>query len=254
MAVDVEAVEDRIRAWSTSHNVAALPPEEIWAMMDDVIDDVMDEFDPWFSFSFGVSERDHNRHMNDSQFMPPARYNGALVNDEDIVDESVVPNNQEFLRAVVIPAGLLRPVDVYAGELYEGRELTWIGYDEFKQTYGFTNGFTTDWPTHYTIYGGTFLLGPTPPFDIKIQAFGVYRPTRIVSGGDVNPFVTENDRLLLFGVLNKLVLYNFEEGTRGPVFEREFKKAKDKLLSRTRLSNIRAHRIKSRRAGTLRSD
>lgn len=251
MAQDVQAVEDRIRAWSTSLNSAALPSEEVWAMMDDVIDDVMDEFDPWHAFNFGIRERNENDHNNDSQYIPPARVDGILVTDEDIADGTVVPNNQEYLRAVLLPDNLLRPVDVYVGELQDNNRISWIGYDEFMRQYPFGSPTqTTPNPSHYTIYGKTFLLGPTPQFDIKVQVFGVYRPQRIASGGDTNAFVEESDRLLLFGVLNKLVEYNFEEDTRGGLFEREFEKAKRKLLSRTRLSNIRAHRIKSRRAGT----
>jgi len=253
MAENVEALEARIRSWSTALNSAALPPEEIWAMMDDVIDDVMDEFDPWHSFNFGVSERNALSPMNDTGIIPPARYNGVLAQDSDIMAGTIVPNNQEYLRAILIPEGLRRPVDVYLGELSGGVEMSWIGYDEFHQRYPYaqtSQATTTPTPVHYTIFNGTFLLGPTPTFDVKVQAYGVYRPSKIVSGGDTNQFIRESDRLVMYGVLNKLVQFNFEEDTRGGLFNAEFEKAKRKLLSRTRLSNIRAHRVKSRRAGT----
>ena len=252
MADTVGDIVTRIQGWCIDSD---LEDAELWSLMDEVIDDVMRKSDPWFSFNYAQTARTAANHMNDNDYIPPAYEDGVLAVDADIVSGATVPDNSEYLRALSPPTGLRKPIKVYYGDLADNVELEYVGYEEFEDRYPHnTEGGGVNAPAHWSNYGGAILVGPAPPLATTLSIFGTYRPTRISANADVNPFVEECADLLRYGAMEKLILYNFEEDSgRLNTISRFYRRARTGLVSEGKYRTHRAHRAKSRRAGTRRT-
>ncbi|MHC4302022.1 MAG: phage adaptor protein [Planctomycetota bacterium] len=260
MAVEIVSdLEDRIREWTTNRSTNALSDEYIWDLIDEVIDDIMDEFDPYLSFGGEVVARSSSNHFADESGTPTPSVAGVIVNSTQI-EAGSVPDNTEYLEYIPFPAVLRRPLDVYYGNLYDNNRLSLIGYDEFlyrrtEDGGGFATGVVGGTPTHWAEYGEAFLLYPTPPFATTITARGVVRPAKISSGGDTNPWITEQADLLRYGVMRKLLLYNMAEDDVAGVMmiNTEYERRESAIRKRSKLATYRAKRSKMRKAGTRRT-
>jgi hypothetical protein len=252
MADNVGAIVTRIQEWCIDSDLA---DAELWALMDEVIDDAMRLGNPWFCFNYAQTARTAVNHMNDSDYIPPAYEGGVLAVDADIASGTTVPDNSEYLNAFEPPIGLRKPIHVYYGTLSDNVELKYIGWEEFQERYPHnTDGGGVNDAAHWTGYGGALLVGPTPPLVATLSIYGVYRPLAISANADVNPFVEEAADLLRYGVMEKLIVYNFEEDSgRMNAIGRMLKRARNGLISEGAHRTSRAHRAKSRRAGTRRT-
>jgi hypothetical protein len=227
----------------------------IWGLMDEVIDDIMENHDPWFCFNYAQTARTAANHMNDSDLIPPAYAGGVLAVDGDIVSGATVPDNSEYLNALLFPTGLSKPIKVYYGDLADDVELSFISWEEFEDRYPHhTEGGSSDAPAHYTLYNGTILVAPTPPLVAKLSVYGVYRPTEISANADSSEWITNAARVLKYGAMRKLIIYNYEEDSgRFNGVNRLYREGKNAMVSHGRHRTMRAHRPKSRRAGTRRT-
>jgi hypothetical protein len=260
MAVEnVSDLEDRIREWTTNRSTVALESEYIWDLIDEVIDDLMAEFDPYLSFGFGTVARSSTNHFVDDPRTPTPRVSGSIVTSTQI-EAGSVPDNTEYLEYVRWPTGLRRILNSYYGTLSDNNELKLIGYDEIlyrrgEDDGGFESGVSGATPTHYAEYGEAFILTPTPPFACTITAYGVYRPALISSGGDTNLWITQEPNFLRYGAMRKLLLFNMAEDDPAGValIMGEYKTSRDAILNRSKLATYRAKRSKMRKAGTRRT-
>jgi hypothetical protein len=254
----VEDLEDRIREWTTNRSTRTTSSEYIWGLIDEVIDEVMAEFDPYFCFTFGTVTRSSSNHFI-GDGAPTPRSSGVVVTDAQ-VEAGSVPDNTEYLEYMLFPSGLIRPLDVYYGTLSDNNEIDHIGYDEFlyrreNDEGGFASGVSGSTPTHYTTFGEAFLLLPTPPFSCTISAYGVYRPDRIEGGGNTNRWITKVPDLLRYGVILKLIMYDMaEEDIPGiTMLSGAYKRQLDALKKRSRLTTYRTERSRMRKYGTRRT-
>jgi len=251
MAATVGAIVTRIQDWIIDADIS---DAEVWALMDEVIDEVLTTTDPWYCNNYGTTARTAANHMNDSDLIPPAYKDGVLAVDADIADGTTVPDNSEYLRALEYPTGLVRPGMVYYGDLADEVQLEWIGFEEMGYRYPFTTDGGGAEPAFWTTYNDTIIVGPTPSLVTALAVFGVYRPAAISANGDSNVFSTYDDRLLRYGVMSKLILYNYEEdGGRGPTIERTYNRLLRQLRSASKHRDKKAHRVTSQRAGTRRT-
>ena len=252
MADEAGDIVTRIQDWVIDSDIA---DSELWALMDEVIDDIMGEFDPWFCFNYGQSVRTKVNHMNDSDLIPPAYEDGVLAVDADIVSGATVPDNSEYLRAILFPSGLKKPIKVYYGSLSNDVELYYVGWEEFGDRYPHNNdGGSGNDPSIYTLYNETILVAPTPPLTTTLSVYGVYRPTEISANADTNIFITNAASLLRYGAMEKLILYNYEEDSgRFARVSSMRKRAKNGIRSSGRRRTTRSHRVSTRRAGTTRT-
>jgi hypothetical protein len=255
MAANAGVIVSDIQDWVIDTDIA---DTLLWGLMDEVIDDIMGVHDPWFCFNQNSVSRTAANHMNDSDLVPPAYEDGVLAVDADIVSGATVPDNSEYLECILFPDGLRKPIDVYSGaqpSLSDNIQLGYIGYEEFRTTYPFnTDGGGSSDAKHYTLYNGTFLVGPNPSLAASLTVYGVYRPSAITANADSNTWITYAASLLKYGVMKKLILYNYEEdGGRYPAISREFRNARNALYSHGKNRSNRVHRPKSRRAGTWRT-
>jgi len=251
MAATVGAIVTRIQDWIIDSDIEDV---EVWALMDEVIDEVLTTTDPWYCNNYATTARTAANHMNDSDLIPPAYVDGVLAVDANIANGSEVPDNSEYLRALEYPTGLVRPGMVYYGALADEVQLQWIGLEEMNYRYPFTVDDSGGEPAYWTSYNDTLIVGPTPSLACTLAVFGVYRPVAISANGDSNVFSTYDDRLLRYGVMNKLILYNYEEdGGRGPNIERTYNRLVRQLRSASKHRDKMAHRVTSRRAGTRRT-
>lgn len=253
MAANAGAIVTRIQNWVIDSD---LTDAELWALMDEVIDDILEKSNPWFCYNFGQSARTAANHMNDSDLIPPAYEDEVLAVDANIVSGATVPDNSDYLNALLFPTGLIRPIKVYYGPSWDNVELDYIGWEEFMYVYPPHNSGpsgTSD-PVNWTDYNGTILIAPTPPLTTTISVYGIYRPAEISASGDSNVFTSYAANLLRYGVMRKLIIYNFEEdGGRFPLIDKKYRDAKNGLITRTKYQAGRAHRARSRRAGTRRT-
>jgi len=253
MAASAGVIVSEVQDWIIDADIA---DSLVWGLMDEVIDDIIQSHDPWFSFNSAATSKTTANHMNDSDLIPPAYKNGVLAVDADIVSGTTVPDNSEYLEAILFPTGLKKPIAVFYGyPPSDDNELKFIGWDEFRFRYPHnTDGGGATSPSNYTVYNGTILVGATPPLAFSLSVYGVYRPTEISANGDSNEWITNAARLIKYGVMRKLVLYNYEEDSgRFNMINRMYREAKNALYSDTRHRTVRAHRPKSRRAGTWRT-
>jgi hypothetical protein len=253
MAANAGIIVDDIQDWVIDSDIA---DASIWGLMDEVIDDIMGKHDPWFCFNANAVSKTAANHMNDSDLIPPAYEGGVLAVDADIVSGATVPDNSEYLQAILLPDGLKKPLKVYYGYPPSGDdELLYVGWEEFMDRFPHnTDGGDVNAPGQYTLYNGTILVGATPPLAFSLTIYGVYRPSLITANADTSEWITNADSLLKYGVMRKLILYNYEEDSgRWNAINREYRQAKNALISHSRHRTIRAHRPKSRRAGTRRT-
>lgn len=256
MAANAGVIVSDIQEWIIDSDIE---DSLIWGLMDEVIGDILEsDTDPWFSFNTNSVSRTAANHMNDSDLVPPAYENGVLAVDADIVSGATVPDNSEYLECILFPDGLKKPIDVYSGAqatLSDNYQLKYIGYEEFRYLYPFnTDGGGVDVPIHYTMYNDTFLLGPAPTLTASVSVYGVYAPSAITANADSNVFITNASSLLKYGVMRKLIAYNYEEDSgRFANLNRMYREAKNRISSHSRHRSVRSHRPKSRRAGTWRT-
>ena len=253
MAATAGAIVTRIQDWIID---ADIDDDELWALMDEVIDDCLRTSDPWFSFNYAQTARTAVNHMNDSDIIPPAYADGVLAVDADIANGTTVPDNSEYLRAFLFPTGLKKPIKVYFGDLADNVELSYIGWEEFEDKYPHNTdgGSGSDSATDYSMYNGTLIVGPAPDLTATLSVYGVYKPVAISANGDSNVFISEAADLLRYGVMEKLIVYNYEEDSgRFARISKMYRDAKNGIKSDTSHRSSRAHRVKSRRAGTRRT-
>jgi hypothetical protein len=105
-------------------------------------------------------------------------------------------------------------------------------------------------PLYFCSLGETLILAPAPPFALTLNVFGLYRAEPIADANDENTFTTHAEEVLLWGVLDKLVYYGFEEDARGGLFEKHFMAARAQIVARGRGKDYLANRVVSKRAGT----
>ena len=251
MASNAGAVVTLIKSWSTN---PGLDDEAVWGLMDEVIDDVMSSFDPWFSFNYAQVARTATNHFNDSGIIPPAYAGGVLAVDADIESGATVPDNSEYLRAFVFPTGLEKPIKVYYGSLTNNVELDYVGWEEFEDRYPNTTSSSGTDPKVWTIYNGAILVGPHPGLTATLSIYGTYRPAAITSNADTNAFIREAAPILRYGVMRKLIIYDYEEDSgRFPAIERQYMDLCSKLKLKGKYRTHRVKRVTSRRFGTWRT-
>lgn len=251
MAASAGVIVSDIQDWIIDADIA---DSLLWGLMDEVIDDIMGNSDPWFCFNYAQVARTAANHMNDSDLIPPAYEDGVLAVDADIVSGTTVPDNSEYLNAILFPTGLKKPIKVYYGAPTDDVELEYIGWEEFERLYPHNTDGGGNTPSHYTIYNGTILVAPTPSLAVTLSVYGVYRPTEISASGDSNVWITYYGRLLKYGTMRKLILYNYEEDSgRFNMVDRMYRDAKRALYSETRHRTHRVKRAKSQRYGTWRT-
>jgi len=252
MAATAGAIVTRLQDWIIDADIA---DAELWALMDEVIDDIMGVSDPWFCFNYAQTTRSAANHMNDSDIIPPAYESGVLAVDADIASGATIPDNSEYLQALLFPTGMTKAIKVYFGDLADDVELGYVGWEEFNDRYPYnTDGGDSSSASHYSIFNGTLLVGPAPPLAATLSIYGVYRPTEISANGDSSEWITNASNLLRYGVMRKLILYNYEEDSgRFGLVNKMYRDAKNAITSEGKHRTGRAHRVKSRRAGTRRT-
>ena len=249
MADTAGDIRNRIRNWSTKQS-GAVPDEEIWSIMNEIMDDVTSKYNPWFCKTNGSVTRDSTAANNflQSEHIPRPRNGGSYMTQPDFTG-GTEPDNVEYLRAMPFPTGLIRPLQVFYGEFEDNVKLKAKQYEPFIKDYPLGGDGGSD-PAYYTTYGETFLLGPTPPFDLTLSVFGTYKPDDITSDADSNVYITHAEELLLFGALDMMVEYGFEEDARGGLFNRRYRDALNTISSRSLTTQLQARKAYSRRAGS----
>jgi len=250
MADSAGDIVTRVKKWA----IDEVDDEEVWSLMDEVIDDVMSAQDPWFCFNYGQVARTASNNFNDNGEIPPAKQDGSLVTTANIASGSAVPNNIEYLRAIPFPTGLEKPITVYYGDLEDGIELDYISWEEMNSRYPFSASSSGDQGKYWSTFGKTFLVGPAPPLAVTLSVYGVYRPTAITANADTNVFIVNADNLLRYGVMDKLIMYNWEEDAgRWGGIQANYRKQFNQLKMKSKYITHRAKRVKARRAGTWRT-
>lgn len=252
MAANVGEIVSDIQDWAIDTD---LSDELLWSLMDEVIEDQLRNYDPWFCFNYGSVAKTAINHMNDSDLIPPAYADGVLAVDADIASGTTVPDNSEYLQAILVPDGLMKPVKVFYGSPSDNVELDAIDYEEFMSRYPHNvNGGGTEGASHYAMYNDTFLVGPTPPLAFTLSIYGVYSPSGFSANSDSNVFTTKAEALLRWGAMRKLILYNFEEDSgRFNLIDRMYRNTKNAIKMHGRNRTRRARRPRSQRAGTRRT-
>jgi hypothetical protein len=251
MAANAGVIVSDIQDWVIDTDIA---DSLLWGLMDEVIDNIMDNHDPWFCFNYAQVARTAANHMNDSDIIPPAYEAGVLAVDANIVSGATVPDNSEYLNALLYPTGLSKPIKVYYGPPTDDVELDYIGWEEFEYRYPHHADGGGNTPSNYTLYNGTILVAPTPSLAVTLSIYGVYRPTEISANADTSEWITNAGQLLKYGVMRKLILYNYEEDSgRFQMVNRMYRQARLALYSASKHRTHRVRRAKSRRAGTWRT-
>jgi hypothetical protein len=239
----------RIREWCTKRSEEALPSVEIWSLMNEVADDLTSKIDPWFGFQWGQTTRDAtaaNNNLTDL-FIPRPMNSGSYMIQANF-DAGMIPDNSEYLRQLPYPDLLMRPMEVFYGPISENVKLEFKSYSLITGEYPIdtTSGTT---PLYFCSLGENLILAPTPPFALTLNVFGLYRAEPIEDANDENTFTVHAEEVLLWGVLDKLVYYGFEEDARAGLFEKHFRTARQQIVARGRGKDYLAQRVVSKRAG-----
>jgi hypothetical protein len=251
MAANAGVIVSDVQDWVIDSDIA---DSLLWGLMDEVIDEIMGNHDPWFCFNYAQTARTAANHMNDSDIIPPAYEDGVLAVDADIVSGATVPDNSEYLNALLYPSGLKKPIKVYYGAPTDDVELDYIGWEEFEFRYPHNTDGGGNTPAYYTLYNDAILVAPTPSLTCTLSIYGVYRPTAITANADSSEWITNAANVLKYGVMAKLILYNYEEDSgRFNLVHRMYRSAKNALYSNSKHRTHRIRRAKSRRAGTWRT-
>lgn len=221
----------RARRWLTSSDTSVLPDEEILELMNEVARETVDVHDIWFSEKWGHVS------FNPSSYNPP-----SLPTEHAVA----------FPNAVTGAGRLARPVAVYkynaSTDAKEG-EYKYMHFEEFKESY-IDDTTTATEPMNYTIFGEYIWIAPIPTSAINVAVFGYfYEPDLDDSSTLTNNFSLYVPKLLVFGALDKLPKYKFEEDVRANLFLQEKTEALKSLISYTQTRHTLAHRAVSRRKG-----
>jgi len=230
MATSTEMIA-RARRWLTSSDTGVLPDTEILELMNEVARETVDRHNLWFSEKWGYVS------FNPSSYSPP-----SLPTEHSVA----------FPNAVTGAGRLARPVAVYkynsSTDAKEG-EYKYMHFEEFKESY--IDGTTTQTdPMHYTLFGEYLWVAPVPASTTNIAVFGYfYEPDLDDDTVTTNNFSLYSPKLLVFGALDKLPKYKFEEDVRANLYLQEKKEALDSLIAYSSTRHGLAHRAVSRRKG-----
>jgi hypothetical protein len=216
-------LEDRIRKWLTSYNRQILTPEDIYGLMNEAANELVQLFDIWFCKVWGSRVRDADNAIWDTEaIVPPTKEDGSPLTAVQIAAGDV-PVNVPYLRAVPFPERLQRPYRAYYGTIEKTNELAFLMEDEFEVDYDFSSSGNT--PEAYAASGDSILLGPTPGFDVTLWVQGYYLPEQLVDDSDENAFTRHGHTLLVYATQNLIIKYNYEEEERADLFAKEYGRA-----------------------------
>jgi hypothetical protein len=240
-------LETRVRKWLSSYNQEKLSPEDIYALMNEAGNELVQLFDIWFCKVWGSVTRDADNAAWDTRSIPPPlRENGALLSAAEIASGDV-PVNVSYLRAVPYPDGLQRPYKAYYGSIDKANELAYLMEDEFEETYDFEQSGAT--PEAYALSGDSILLGHAPSFDVTLWVQGFYLPVQLEDDLDENEFTRHGHTLLVYATQNLIIKYNYEEEERAGLFKEEYGRALRAALAQTGRTGDVARQSRFQRKG-----
>jgi hypothetical protein len=241
-------LEDRVRDWLSARNRDRLTPDQIYELMDEAGDELVDVFDIWFLKQWGsVVRSDSNAIWTTSSIPSPKDSNGAVLTAGQISAGST-PVNTEYLRALPYPERLTRPTIVYYGDFANEAELAYLHEDEFRASY-LLSAAAGGTPLAYSLSGDSFLLGPTPAFDVTINVQGYYYDTRLEDEDDENQWTRHAPRLLVYKVQNLLIKYQYEEESRANLFADDYSRALRSVLAQSGRTFDNARQSRMQRKG-----
>jgi len=231
-------LEDRIRNWISSKNREKLTSEHIWELMTEAGEELAEIYDLWFLKVWGSTERGASSAVWTTRSIPPPRASsGAQLTAGQILAGST-PVNNEYLRALPYPDGLLRPFAAYYGPISNNIELAFLLEEEFKESYPLGTA-ATGTPVAYSLSGDSILLGPAPSLEVEINVQGYYYPQELADDGDENEFTTYAHRLLVYSTQNLLIKYQYEEEFRADLYRNEYQRALRAALAQSgRVSDV----------------
>jgi len=216
-------LEERIRKWLTSYNEQKLTSEDIYGLMNEAGNELVQLFDIWFCKVWGSVVRDADNAIWDtSAIVPPLKSDGSPLTAAQIAAGDA-PVNVPYLRAVPFPERLQRPYRAYYGTIEKANELAFLMEDEFEVEYDFASSGNT--PEAYAASGDSLLLGPTPGFDVTLWVQGYYLPEQLEEDDDENAFTRNGHTLLVYATQNLIIKYNYEEEERSGLFKEEYGRA-----------------------------
>jgi hypothetical protein len=240
-------LEDRVRRWLTTYNSEKLTPEDIYSLMNEAGEQLVEMFDIWFCKTWGQRTRDaDNAIWPTSSIPPPTDSLGAYLTAAQIAGGEV-PANGAYLRALPYPDRLLRPESVYWGTISSDTQLPYLLEQKFEETYLFETSPGT--PEAYSLSGDSMIFGPVPSFEATVWVQGFYKPEPLEASGDENEFTRYAHTLLVYATQNTLIKYNFEEEERGNLFQDDYNRALRAALSQSGRTFDNAHRSVSQRKG-----
>ena len=106
-------LEDRVRRWLSSYNTDKLTQDDIFSLMNEAADELVELFDIWFCKIWGSRTRDADNAVWATASIPPPLDSGGAPLSEAQIAAGSVPANVEYLRAVPFPERLRRPSKIY---------------------------------------------------------------------------------------------------------------------------------------------
>jgi len=240
-------LEDRVRSWLTSYNKQKLTPEDIFGLMNEAGNELVQLFDIWFCKVWGSTVRDADSAIWPTRAIPPpVGSNGAPLTAAEIA-AGTVPVNVEYLRAVPYPDGLQRPYKAYYGSIQKENELAYLMEDEFEEEYDFLSSGNT--PEAYALTGDSVLLGSPPGFGVTLWVQGYYLPEQLEEDDDENEFTRHGHTLLVYATQNLIIKYNYEEEARANLFAPEYGRALRAALAQSGRTGDVARQSRFQRKG-----
>lgn len=248
MAKTAGDLESRIRTWLSARNREKLTSEEIFELMDEAGDELIEFFDIWFLKRWGSVTRSASNASWSTRSIPtPKNSVGSELTAAQIAGGEV-PVNTDYLRALPYPDGLLRPTAVFYGSVANEVELAYLHEDEFRALYLFSDA-SGNTPAAYSLSGDSIILGPTPGFEVTLNVQGYYRADRLENEDDENEFTTHAHRLLVYATQNLLIKLQYEEETRANLFQAEYNRALRALLAQSGRTFDTARQSRMQRKG-----
>jgi len=224
MAKTAGDLENRIREWLSAKNREKLTSDHIYELMTEAGDEVAELFDIWFLKVWTSVSRDEDNAVWETRSVPPPRDELGVQLTATQIAAGSVPVNNEYLRAVPYPEGLLRPERVYYGPVSNGVILAYLHEEEFLEQYPLSESSGGS-PAAYSLSGDSMLLGPTPGFEVEINVQGYHKASPLEDDNDENEFTRHGHRLLVYATQNLLIKYQYEEESRADLFRAEYARA-----------------------------
>lgn len=210
-----DQIVTEIQSWSTKTDEAILSPARILTMAN------------WLQVQWA---RDH-----DLWFL-------------QLRDSSVITTPGNW--SVTLPPRLSRPVSVFYTSPTTGSRVNvqLLFKHEFDELYPLQSSEAGE-PLYYFLWGTSGFLGPTPSTAITLTIDGYFRDEDLAVGGAENLFSVWAPDLLVYGTLEELVAWGFEEDTRRGLFQEKAQKALMAVRTEGKRRTTLARRLISQRKG-----